>query len=477
MMLKKVFFNLIVFLSFSLVHGALADNNANADSIKLNTDSIDALNPIKLSIEANEPSYDLPLLGGPTSLKKAINEALNNNLNLKISQATNLESDYFIRSALARFGPSASFNTWYSNSSISQMLFYPSSLMVTPETMQPIARGQSLALLMVAAQPIYTGGRLMGNYKAAKAKKLETLAQLNADKLDITLKVIENYWLTAYNQAKLKVDIEYANLRQMSYINLKKRYLDGKNPKADYLREEAELARAKRSINNDYQAYNISLLNLKEVMGLNLGSPITISDPLEYTENRQTLNDYLLKAKIYRPELSGAKAFIKEEEANKMVRKSSYLPQLSLYGGSSNITGASPDGNERGHWGGFLGVMGGITVFDSGYRRSQLKISRIEVDKAQINYKAIELKIAKEVSKAWIELETAKNNVKLIQTEIISAQEDARLLHERYLIGKAISLEDFDAKVKLYQAKLSLYQAIYEYLVSLARLKAACGKI
>ncbi len=478
-MLKKIFFNLIILLNIicNFSNLCLAESQNDNSLIKLNTDSIETLNPIKLSIEANEPSYDLPILSGPISLKKAIDEALNNNLNLKISKATNLESAYLIRSAIAQFGPSASFNTWYSNSSISQMLFYPSSLAVTPETMQPIARGQSLALIMVGSQPIFTGGRLMGNYKAAKAKKIETLAQLNADKIDITLKVIENYWLTAYNQAKLTVDLEYARLREMSCINLKNRYLDGKNPKADYLREEAELAKAKRSINNDYQAYNISLLTLKEIIGLNLGSPITISDSLEYTENNETLNSYLLKAKIFRPELSGAQAYIKETDANKMVRKSSYLPQLSLYGGSSNITGSSPDGNERGHWGGFLGVMGGITVFDSGYRKNQLKISSIEITKAQTNYKVIELKIAKEVSKAWIELETAKNNVKLIHDEIISAKEDARLFHERYLIGKSIALEDFDAKVKLYQAKLSLYQAIYEYLVSLARLKAASGKI
>jgi hypothetical protein len=64
--------------------------------------------------------------------------------------------------------------------------------------------------------------------------------------------------------------------------------------------------------------------------------------------------------------------------------------------------------------------------------------------------------VAQEVSQAWIDLDLARRNVELAKREVASAEEDQRLFHTRYLIGKSIALEDFDAAVKLFQARLAV---------------------
>ena len=71
----------------------------------------------------------------------------------------------------------------------------------------------------------------------------------------------------------------------------------------------------------------------------------------------------------------------------------------------------------------------------------------------------------------------AKRNVELAKSEVTSAQEDYRLLHERYLIGKAIQLEEFDAAIKLFRARLGLQEAIYNYRIAQDRLTWAAGDI
>jgi hypothetical protein len=67
--------------------------------------------------------------------------------------------------------------------------------------------------------------------------------------------------------------------------------------------------------------------------------------------------------------------------------------------------------------------------------------------------------------------------VELSKAEIVSASEDFRLLHARYLIGKAIQLEELDGAIKLFRARLGLQEAIYKYRLAQERLIWASGDI
>lgn len=92
-----------------------------------------------------------------------------------------------------------------------------------------------------------------------------------------------------------------------------------------------------------------------------------------------------------------------------------YSPQVNAYGLGSNITGSSPDGNANGRWG-FSGM-----------------------------------------DRSW---------PRQAQEEVNSAEEDHRLFKTRYEVGKSIALEQFDAAVKMFQARLTLKESIYKYLLA-----------
>lgn len=121
--------------------------------------------------------------------------------------------------------------------------------------------------------------------------------------------------------------------------------------------------------------------------------------------------------------------------------------------------------------------MGGVTLFDLGARRNELKAANAAVKDAELAKKNTDLKVAQEVSQAWIDLDLARRNVTLAQEEVTSAEEDHRLIHVRYEVGKSIALEDFDAAVKMFQARLTLKESIYKYRLALARLAFASGGI
>jgi len=454
------------------------DAPPSAQSVHVPTSADDVLkaNPIQLTITKEAPSSDLPSVNGPLSVDDAVKVGLKNNLELKESERAWAMSKFLRRAELAKFGPSASFTTFFSQSSVNQMLFFPNDWSVPP-TMQPIVRNTSLSLIFAGWQPLFTGGRLMGGFKTAKAQERQSLHAYNGQKIDTALKIKEAYWEAAWFEAKLRVDTDYARFREGSAGNMKARVNQGKAPKADYLREESELAKSRAQVNEDYENFNIVLLKLKVTMGTNLTSLVELKDALEFIETPGDLSLYLIKAGQKRPEMEQANSKVAEMQARRMIARSKYSPQVDLYGLGSNITGSSPDGSNRGRWGGVLGIMGSVTLFDAGSRLNELHAASTAVQQAKIARENTQLKVAQSVSEAWIHLDLARKNVELAKQEVTYAEEDYRLIHARYSIGKAIALEDFDASVKLLQTRLALLETIYKYRIAHARLIAASGDI
>jgi len=441
------------------------------------TDEVELSNPIQLRIVKEAPSADLPEIAGPLGLSDAVQKSIKNNLTLQQSEQSWISSKFLARSALGKFGPSASFSTLYSTSSLNQMLFFPGDTAVASPPMQPIVKGTSLSLIFAGTQPLFTGGRLIGGYRAARAQERQSLAAFRENRIETALKAKEGYWNAAWSEAKLRVAADYVKYREWSSNNMKVRVQEGKSPRADYLREASELAKARIQLNESYRDFNTALLNLKVTMAVNLGSLVTLKDSLEFVETSGDVSTYLLEAAKNRPEIARAASKLVETKARKLVARSKYSPQVNAYGLGSNISGSSPDGNASGRWGGFIGVMGGVTLFDSGSRLNELRAADAAVRQAEIAKREIDLKVAQEVSQAWIDLDIARRNIVLAKDEVTSAEEDQRLFHTRYLVGKSIALEDFDATVKMFNARLTLLESIYKYRLAEARLIFASGGI
>lgn len=440
------------------------------------TDDVINGNPIKLHVSEDAPSAELPNMSGSYGLDEAVKIGTNNNLSLKQSEKAVNISKFLARSALGKFGPSASFSTFYSASSLNQMLFFPNDTTVASSPMQPIVRGTSLSLIFAGTQPLFTSGRILGGYKAARAVERQSKSAYRATGIATALKIRESYWEAAWLEAKLRVDSDYVKTKEWTSSNVRARVEEGKAPRADYLREEAELALARAQVNNDYRDFNVALVRLKVALGVNLSSLFYLKDSLEYAETTGDLSTYLVKAGRYRPEIAQAESKIVEMRARKLAAMSKYGPQVNLYGLGSNITGTSPDGNENGRWGGVVSVIGGITLFDSGSRFNDLRAANEAIRQALIAKEEVQQKVAEDVSVAWINLDLARKNVDLAKSEVTSAEEDYRLIHMRYLVGKSIALEDFDAAVKLRQARLALIEATYKYRVAQASLLWASGE-
>ncbi|HEY9684299.1 MAG TPA: TolC family protein [Oculatellaceae cyanobacterium] len=476
--MKRFSVSLCILLTVFLFSPVLAQDAPLSEPQPTTDQEVGVNNPIKLTISATAPGSDLPTVTGPLTMDQAVESGLKNNLDYKQTLLDTEMSKLNSRAALARFGPSISLSTFYSTSSLNQMLFYPNDgAVVSAPPMQPIVRGSSFSTIVAGVQPLFTGGYLRGNYRAAKSSERQSLAKYQQSRIDIARTIKQAYLQCAWNRARLQVDTDYVKFRTLSTSNMHQRMVDGKAPRADFLREEAELAQAKAQVNRDYRDFNVSIINLKAAMGANLSSLIDVSEGLNYTENQKDLNGYLNAAGTNRPEIRQAQSKVEEMKARKLIARSQYLPHVDLYGLGSNITGTSPDGTAEGKFGGFVSVIGHYTLYDSGQRSAQLRSAHKAITQSGYALQQTKLKVAQEVSTAWIDLDLTGRNVDLAKSQVVSAEEDFRLIKTRYNIGKSTALEQFDAAVKLYRARLALTESIYNYRLAQTQIVWASGDI
>ncbi len=441
-------------------------------------EEVEAGNPIKLTVTKDVPPSEFPIMSGNLGIDDAVRLGIKNNLTLQVTEKSWLISKFQARSELGKLGPTMTVNPFYATSSLDQMLFFQTDGVVHAP-MQPVVKGTAFHAVAAVSQPLFTSGRLWSGYKAARATERQNLAVYRADRIATALKVKEFYLEALLSEARLRVASDYVKYREWSSRNMKIRMDNGKAPRADYLREEAELAKARDQLNNSYRAFNGSLIKLKVVLGLDPVSQIELKDQLEYKEAPQDVSFYLSEAIRSRPELEQADEKIKEMRARHTVAVSQILPQVYLYGLGSNGTGATPgvDGTVGGRWGGLVSVIGSWTLFESGVHFNQIKAAGVAVKQAEVAKRDTKLKVYQDVWLAWVDLDLARRNVELAKNQVTSAEEDHRLFHKRYEVGKSIALEQFDAAVTMFQSRLTLLEAVYQYRLAQARLNWASGNI
>lgn len=441
-------------------------------------EEVELANPIKLTVTKEAPSSEFPIISDKLGIDDAVQAGIKNNLALQVSQNSWLISKFQARSELGKFGPVITVNPFYATSSLEQMLFVQTDAVAHPP-MQPITKGTAFYQLFAGAIPIDVSGRVLYGYKAARAVERQSLASYRADRIATALKVKEIYLEAALYEARLQVASDYVKFREWSSANMKARMDNGKVPRADYLREVAELAKARDQLNNNYRNYNTALIKLKVTLGVDPVSLIQLKDRLDYKETEHDVNFYLAEAVKNRPEMDQVAEKVKEMQARRRVAISQLLPQVTVYGLGSLGTGNTPDaaGSAGANGGGMISVLGNWTVFDSTIHVNQIKAAGVAIKQAEVAKKDVKLTVYQDVWTAWVDLDLTRRNVELAKEQVVSAEEDQRLFQKRFDVGKSIALEAFDAAVKKFQAELNLLEAIYQYRLSQARLIRASGNL
>ena len=242
--------------------------------------------------------------------------------------------------------------------------------------------------------------------------------------------------------------------------------------KVDVLRSEVELAKAKQSLIEAQNTYDVTMASLNNVIGYPLTTVLDVKGDLSYSRYEKELAFCIDTALRQRPEISQMTDSAKSAQEAITIAKAGYLPTVSAVyqaGWGDNIF---PGGNNY-NWTAYL--LTSWTIFDSGLTAGKVKQAVEGYKKAQEQLKQTVDSVQLDVRQTYLSLKSAEQSIATSSSAVGLAEEDYKIKVIRYQAGVGTNLDVLDAQVALTTAKNNYLKAMYEYNNFRAKLDKAMG--
>ena len=332
--------------------------------------------------------------------------------------------------------------------------------------------GNSHSNGLTASLPIFTGGKLKGNIKQAKANYQYNQVGVQRTYNEMRSTVTDGYFtmLQADNMQKLSAE-SVARLED-HLKNVQAQYDVGVVAKADVLRSQVELADAKQTLIQAENSYQLAEASLNKIVGLPMDTNLKLDNLLVYNAYDKTMDDCLAYAAEHRPELMQAKYSVDAAKGALMVARSGHMPQVAANASQSWSDNNWP-GDEKGNWG--VGVNVSMNVFDTGVTLSKIHGAEADLKKAEETYRNTVDSVNLDVRSNYLGLREAEKRIGTTKLAVEQADEDYRIAQLRYMSGVGTNTDVLDAQVALTQAKTNYTKALYDYNTSKTALETSIG--
>ncbi len=257
---------------------------------------------------------------------------------------------------------------------------------------------------------------------------------------------------------------------------IKEYYNVGKKTIADVYKQEVQVAQNELSLEqskNDFRKSKVDLLLVmnedvnkeftvdpqgikpdlsKEELGLILDNNRDINKLVNNAiRNRYDYKQGIQDIKIYQTKLSIAK-------------KNLFAPTLSAFGNynlSGNAVSEITDTRVASY-----GLSLNYPIFQGFNLDVNEQIAEVNIKQKSEDLKFLELQIKSEIKKAVLDLETAYKQIEILETNIVSAEQDKLLSEESYRVGLATVLDVQTALTKLNNLRLEKINSVYNFLIA-----------
>lgn len=327
-------------------------------------------------------------------------------------------------------------------------------------------------------QPIYRGGKIHYTIKRSSLEKqIATLNSTN-DKAEIKLLLLGQYMdlFSLYKQKEVFArNVEESARRLEDIRRLKKEGIVTRN---DELRSELQLT-------NDQLAYreandNIAIVSqqLDVVLGLDETLLLQPDTTLLYTAvSLESSDEYVRQAYENYPELQIARYNTRLAENDIRLSKADYLPSLSLRAANTLARPLSTTMEDMfsNNWNIALSLSYNLSSL---YRnKHKVHEARQYVNIRKNREEQVRQDIRVNVKSAWIKHHEALDRVEALLLSVRQAEENYRIVRNRYLNQLSILTDLLDASSIRLEAELQLTNARTEVIYSYYQLMRSCGNL
>ncbi len=401
------------------------------------------------------PLFSQEVPGGKTTLPELIEEALNQNPQIKAARSEWKASIKVIPQAKSLPDPMLSYA--YFGQSVETRL-------------GPQKNKFSLSQKF----PFFGKLSLKGEISKSAASLFEE--QYNVVKADIVLSVKKAYFSLFWFDNALKITHEEKEVLQRLAKITQRKYETGKGNQQDVLKAHLEISRVTDKILLLKQGRKGISAGLNSLLNRPPDSFLGKIEEFKTPELKVELKDLYAWAREFRPELRKARYLIEKNEKSLKLTKKNYFPDFKIMFDYIDIgagtTANAKDG--RNSWMASIGIN--IPIWRGKLRASEAEAA-IKIEASQEGYKNIENKTFSRVNELFFEVKTASEQVNLYKYSLIpQAEQSLKASEIGYMAGKVDFLNLLDAERMVLLIKTGYFKSVADLGKSLAQLERVVGK-
>ncbi len=252
----------------------------------------------------------------------------------------------------------------------------------------------------------------------------------------------------------------------------------GSSVRSDVLRAEVEMSSNQLDFISAENDVRLAETGLRYFLGLNDDVDLELEDIPEPEKLEYSLDRALAEAFRSRADIKQATATLGSAGHGVWRERGGWFPYVR-FDWSDSFTGENRpekliDINRKATWSWFVTV--GIDLFDGFETFGRVRQAKARRNSAREDLVQTERDAAFEVKEAFYSVDEARQRVEVSRRTVEVAQEELRLSEERYRLGAGTMLEQIDSQVSLSEARTSHIEALYDLLLSQARLVRAMGR-
>ena len=351
--------------------------------------------------------------------------------------------------------------------------------------------------------PLDIFGSTRAAISQAQFREIAARIDVNRFRNDTIFNVRNAFYNVLRQQGTLVVAQDNLANTQTRLTDAQRSFAAGVGTQFDVLTAQRDVADAQGSLVNARGAVTISLGQLKNTIGIDVSTPISVIDtgavddpgnaaPTPQSTRSETYGEAddavtlgaeyqaaVAEAIRTRPEVLEGNASVAAAERGVVYARRSSLPQFSVgvgYNVQPYFAGFTPANIAS------VQLNFSIPIYDGGVAKARVRQARAAVAQAEIDRRTMVDAVTLDVQQAYVNEEQARERVRVATLGVAQAEEAFRLAQLRARAGVSAApqqspqIELSNAQVALTQARTNRVNALYDYNIARSALDRARGR-
>ncbi|MDD4848452.1 MAG: TolC family protein [Bacteroidales bacterium] len=329
--------------------------------------------------------------------------------------------------------------------------------------------------------PIFNGFQVNHQIKSNDLNLQASLKDFEQAKEDLTLNVTAYFLDVLLGKALLRVAQEQVLLSEKQVEQIQQLVANGRSSDAELYEARATLANDQLTVVKAENDYNISKLNLSQLMNVTDPEGFDIIEPpidqVEFLmQQNLDLQGTIDRCLNNRPGIQAADLRIEKSKRDIKVQQAGWYPSLSLnanwgtgyyyafkdaYSIENKSFGDQFKNNSRE----VVGLSLNIPIFDKLKTRDNVKLSKLSLQNQEIALEETKTNMIKEIHQAYNNAVAAKNQYLSAEIAVSASQKSLEYENLKFESGRSTNYEYNEAKTKYFKAQSDEIQAKFQYIL------------